>query len=437
MELLIGFAIFIAAMVTCLVLGITTVLALIAGLVVFLVVGLRKGFTSKDLIGFTRKGVKSSLEVVEVLILIGFITAIWRTSGTISFFVYYGIKLVSPNLFILITFLLSAILAYALGTSFGVAGTVGVLFMSLARSGNVDEIITAGAVMSGVFFGDRGSPVSSSAILVATITETDLIDNVKRMFKTAIIPIAICLVVYGILSYQNPINSVDDTIINALGEEFNISIFTIIPALCMVILPLFRINVIWALITSIVSGGLISILVQGNEVSNLIEQGIFGYSSEHEVLGNILDGGGLISMVEVIIIVMISSSYSGIFDGTKMLERLEELLGKMVKRTGKFFVMVLMSFFTVGVFCNQTIASIMCCDLMKNVYIDNDGSKEELALDIENSAILISSLVPWSIACIVPLSFLGVGFQAIPYSIYLYIVPISYGLTKKYFRYKI
>ena len=88
--------------------------------------------------------------------------------------------------------------------------------------------------------------------------------------------------------------------------------------------------------------------------------------------------------------------------------------------------MVLMSFFTVGVFCNQTIASIMCCDLMKNVYIDNDGSKEELALDIENSAILISSLVPWSIACIVPLSFLGVGFQAIPYSIYLYIVPISY-----------
>ncbi len=437
MELLIGFAIFIAAMVTCLVLGITTVLALIVGLVVFLVVGLRKGFTSKDLIGFTGKGVKSSLVVVEVLILIGFITAIWRTSGTISFFVYYGIKLVSPNLFILITFLLSAILAYALGTSFGVAGTVGVIFMSLARSGNVDEIITAGAVMSGVFFGDRGSPVSSSAILVATITETDLIDNVKRMFKTAIIPIAICLVVYGILSYQNPINSVDDTIINALGEEFNISIFTIIPALCMVILPLFRINVIWALITSIVSGGLISILVQGNEVSNLIEQGIFGYSSEHEVLGNILDGGGLISMVEVIIIVMISSSYSGIFDGTKMLERLEELLGKMVKRTGKFFVMVLMSFFTVGVFCNQTIASIMCCDLMKNVYIDNDGSKEELALDIENSAILISSLVPWSIACIVPLSFLGVGFQAIPYSIYLYIVPISYGLTKKYFRYKI
>lgn len=437
MELLIGFAIFIAAMVSCLVLGITTVLALAVGLIVFLVIGKRKGFSNKDLISFTGKGVKSSLVVVEVLILIGFITAIWRTSGTISFFVYYGIKLVSPNLFILITFLLSAILAYALGTSFGVAGTVGVIFMSLARSGNVDEIITAGAVMSGVFFGDRGSPVSSSAILVATITETDLIDNVKRMFKTAIIPIGICLATYGVLSYLNPINGVDETIINALGDEFNISVFTVIPALCMVILPLFRINVIWALITSIVSGALISILVQGNEVLNLVDQGIFGYSSEHEVLSNILDGGGLTSMVEVIFIVMLSSSYSGIFDGTKMLERLEELLGKMVKKTGKFFVMVLMSFFTAGVFCNQTIASIMCCDLMKNVYIDNDGSKEELALDIENSAILISSLIPWSIACIVPLSFLGVSFQAIPYSIYLYVVPISYGLTKKYFRYKI
>ncbi|MBK5253182.1 MAG: Na+/H+ antiporter NhaC family protein [Peptostreptococcaceae bacterium] len=437
MELLIGFIIFIAAMVSCLILGITTVAALIVGLIVFIGIGKIKGFTYKELGGFTAKGVKSSLVVAEVLLLIGFITAIWRTSGTISFFVYYGIKLISPNLFILITFLLSAILAYALGTSFGVAGTVGVIFMSLARSGNVDEIITAGAVMSGVFFGDRGSPVSSSAILVATITDTNLIDNVKRMFKTAILPIVICIVAYGILSYQNPINGVDETILNALGDEFNISVWTIIPAICMVVLPLFRINVIWALTSSIVSGILISVLVQGNGLLHVVEQSIFGYSSEHAVLSNILNGGGLTSMIEVIFIVMLSSSYSGIFDGTKMLSKLEELLGKMVNKTGKFFVMVLMSFFTVGVFCNQTIASIMCCDLMKNVYDDNDGSKEELALDIENSAILIASIVPWSIACIVPLSFLGVGFEAIPYSIYLYVVPICYGLTKKYFRYKI
>ncbi|HKK96444.1 MAG TPA: Na+/H+ antiporter NhaC family protein [Anaerovoracaceae bacterium] len=437
MDLIIGFIVFITTMILCISLNISTIVALIVGFIAFFLIGRYRGFSKEELGEYAKTGIKSSLVVAEVLILIGFITAIWRTSGTITFFVYYGIKLISPELFILIAFLLSAVLAYALGTSFGVAGTVGVIFMSLARSGNVNEIITAGSVMSGVFFGDRGSPVSSSAILVATITKTDLIDNVKRMFQSAILPILACLIIYGVLSYNNPIHNVDESIIELLSTEFKITIWTIIPAVFMVILPLLRVNVIYALSSSIISGIIISIFVQNENMYELINHCIFGYSSDNIIINNILNGGGILSMLEVVIIVMISSSYSGIFDGTKMLDELEKSIGKLVKRTGKFFCMVLMSFFTSGVFCNQTIASMMCNDLMKNVYIDERGSKEELAIDIENSAILIASIVPWSIACTVPLSFLGVGFEAIPYSFYLYLVPIFYGLTKKYFRYKI
>jgi NhaC family Na+:H+ antiporter len=437
MDLIIGFVIFIVVMIICILLDISTVIALMVGFVIFITVGRHRNFAKDELLKFAKDGIKNSIVVAEVLILIGFITAIWRTSGTISFFVYYGVKFISPELFILITFLLSAILAYALGTSFGVAGTVGVIFMSLARSGNVNEIITAGAVMSGVFFGDRGSPVSSSAILVATITKTDLIDNVKRMFQSAVLPIAACLIIYGILSYQNPIQNVDDSIINLLKSEFEISLWALVPAVFMVLLPLFRVNVIYALLSSIISGALISVFVQKESIFSLFNHCLYGYSSDNDILNNILGGGGIISMMEVVIIVMISSSYSGIFDGTKMLKDLERLLGRLVSKTGKFFTMTAMSFFTTGVFCNQTIASMMCNDLMKNVYIENNGTKEELAIDIENSAILIASLVPWSIACSVPLSFLGVGFEAIPYSFYLYLVPAFYGLTKNYFRYKI
>lgn len=435
MELLIGFLIFIAAMAACLMFDITTVAALGVGLIVFIILGMRKGFSFKKMIEFTITGGKSGFVVARVLILIGIITAIWRTSGTIPFFIYYGIKLISPNYFIIITFLLSSLLAYSLGTSFGVAGTVGVIFMSLARSGNVNEIITAGAVMSGVFFGDRGSPVSSSAVLVATITKTDLIDNVKRMFQTALLPMVACIVFFTYMSFQNPIHGVDTETMNALNSGFSLTWWNVVPALCMIILPLLRIDVIWALISSITTGAFIALFIQHDTILTILRQSIVGYEADGSKLGSILGGGGMLSMIEVIAIVLLSSTYSGIFDGTGMLQKLEALLDTAVEKTGKFFVMLIMSFFTGGVFCNQTIASIMCSDLMKNVYVNNDGTKEELALDIENSAILTSSLVPWNIACIVPLGFLGVGIEALPYCMYLYMVPIMYFFTKRFVKF--
>ena len=188
MDLLIAFGIFIIFMVLSLIAGISTIPALFLGLVVFLAVGRRKGFSLKSMLDMSVGGIKNSLVVIEVMLIIGLITAVWRVSGTITVFVYYGMKIIVPPLFLLITFLLSCVLSYALGTSFGTAGTVGVIFMTLARSGGVDPVMTAGVIMSGIYFGDRCSPVSSSANLVAGVTGTKIFDNVKLMMKTAMAP---------------------------------------------------------------------------------------------------------------------------------------------------------------------------------------------------------------------------------------------------------
>ncbi len=160
MSLVIGFGVFIGAMVLCISLDYTMVIALFIGLAAFAAIGTKKGYTVRALTGMGVRGVKDAFVVVKIMCIIGFITAAWRSSGTIAFFVYYGIKLITPDLFLIVTFILSCLLSYALGTSFGVAGTVGVIFITLARSGGVSEIVTAGAVMSGIYFGDRGSPVS-------------------------------------------------------------------------------------------------------------------------------------------------------------------------------------------------------------------------------------------------------------------------------------
>ena len=180
MGLIIAFVIFIGTMIAMLITGHSMVWALLAGLVMFAGLGLVKLKKSDEALGIGQGirelalhswgSIKESLIVIEVMLIIGFITAAWRVSGTITVFVYYGMKLIVPPLFLVIAFLLSCLLSYALGTSFGVAGTVGVIFMALARSGGVDPVITAGVLMSGIYFGDRGSPVSSSANMVAGIT---------------------------------------------------------------------------------------------------------------------------------------------------------------------------------------------------------------------------------------------------------------------------
>ena len=338
--------------------------------------------------------------------------------------------MITPGLFLIITFALSCLLSYALGTSFGVAGTVGVIFIALARSGGVNEVITAAVVMSGIYFGDRSSPVSSSAILVAAITHTNLLDNVKMMMKTGIVPLLLTFGIYAVFSFYNPIHTVDQSFLNTLQSEFSVSVWCIVPAVCMLVLPLLKVKVIDAMLASIASGILISIFVQHMEILQLIKAMFWGYQSTGS-LGSIINGGGLVSMIEVVFIVALSSTYSGVFSGTDMLAVLQDKIKPVMGKAGRFGGMIVVTMATLCIFCNQTIASMMCNDIMKKPYEESGASKEELAMDIENSVILLAGIVPWAIACSVPLGFMQVGFQAVPLSFYLFLVPICYGIQKK------
>lgn len=437
MALLIAFLIFTISMVLAVIKGFSMVGALIIGLVAFLLAGRSKGFSFREMLGESVKSIRSSLVVIEVMLIIGFITAAWRVSGTIIVFVYYGMKIILPPLFLIITFALTCLLSYALGTSFGVAGTVGVIFMTLARSGGVDPVLTAGVIMSGIYFGDRGSPVSSSANMVAGVTGTEIFDNVKLMMKTGLVPLGISAVFYVVMSVLNPISHVDAELVSKLEETFNLSPWAFLPALFMLVLPLMKVGVIKAMTVSIVSGVLVAWLVQGVPLGEVLRVCVVGYVSPNNDIGAILNGGGLVSMVEIAVILMISSAYSGIFNCTHMLDELQSKIGEACVKAGRFPMMCVMSIISSAVFCNQTIATLICNDLMKKPYFDGGGSRQELAIDMENSVILIACMIPWCIGCSVPLSFLGVGWNAVPYAVYMYLVPICYILTKNRFRFNV
>lgn len=386
MDVLIAFIIFTGAMAVCLMMDGSMLLPLLAGFICFFAAALHRGFSFRQTKDMALKGAADSLVVIRILLLIGMITALWRSAGTISFFVYYGMKIITPSMFIIITFLLACLLSYALGTSFGVAGTVGVIFMALARSGGVSEAVTAGAVMSGIYFGDRGSPASSSASLTAAVTHTDLYGNVKMMMKTGLLPL---------------------------------------------VLPLLKVRVITAMALSILSAAAMSIFVQKLTFVETVWFAVFGYRAESGSLTAILSGGGMASMLEVCGIVLLSCSYSGIFRGTGMLGNVQALLERVMGSMGKFGTTLITSIAVIAIFCNQTIAAIMCSDLLGKPYEKQGAESNELAIDMENSLIVIAGLVPWAIACAVPLKMLGAGISALPYAVLLYLIPLCYIFTKK------
>ncbi len=431
MELYIAFGVFIISMLICLITDHTMIFALLIGLVAFLTVGNRRGFSLKSMAVMSRGAIKDSLIVIKVMLVIGMLTAVWRVSGTITIFVYYGIKVILPPVFLLIAFLLCCLLSYAIGTSFGVVGTVGIIFMALARSGGVNPVITAGVILSGIYFGDRCSPVSSSANMVAGVTGTQIYDNVKIMLKTGALPFVITTLAYVALSVTNPINHVDENMIRTFEEEFSLSVWAFVPAIVIIALPLLKVGVIKAMAASIVCGILVALIVQGVPVTEIAKICVLGYQAEGDGLGAILNGGGIVSMLEIVVILIISSTYSGIFSGTNMLESLQQKLSKACTRFGRFAVMIFMSIAMSSVFCNQTIGTLMCADMLKKPYIDGGGSNEELAIDMENSVILIACTIPWSIGCSVPLALLGADFKSLPFAVFMYAVPICYLFTKK------
>ena len=443
MGLIIAFIVFIISMIAMLITQQSMVWALLIGLVLFTGLGihtlckgteqLKMGDAVKELAIFGWGSIKDSLIVIEVMLIIGFITAAWRVSGTITVFVYYGMKVIVPPLFLIITFLLACLLSYALGTSFGVAGTVGVIFMALARSGGVDPVLTAGVLMSGIYFGDRGSPVSSSANMVAGVTKTDILTNVRLMMKTAALPLGITLGFYGIMSFMNPISHVDEGIISSFEEEFTLSPWAFNPAVIMILLPLLKVGVIPSIAMSIIASVIVAWLVEKVALLEIFRILLMGYHSNGDGLGAILDGGGLISMLEIVIILIISCAYSGIFTRTNMLNSLLVFIQKGCTKMGRYAMTFIISLLSGIVFCNQTIATLICSDLLTKPYLNTGGSREELAIDMENTVIVLVGLIPWCLACTVPLTFFNVGMSTLLWALYLYLVPLCYFFTKKRF----
>ena len=423
------FVLFFCMVALCLGCGWSVAWALLGGLGLFWLLGLKKGFTHRQLWAMAWAKCKKSLIVVRVIFLIGVITGVWRCGGVIAFCIVRGVELVTPGLFLAAAFLLCAVFSYVLGTSYGVSSTLGVILMALARSGGVSPAVAAGVVLSGVYFGDRCSPASSAAALVAAVTDTDHYRNVRQMLRTGVLPTVLTLGIYLILSARHPLEQMDGAVLAALQGRFDMTWLSLVPAVIMFVLPLLKVPIYWTILASAAAAAVLAGAVQGFTPLEILSAAWGGYHPEDPALSAVLSGGGVTSMTASYVIVALTGLYSGVLEGTGSLDGLHRKAQALAGRIGRFPAAIVVSTLCAGILCNQAVTSMMCQQLLGNCYED----KEELALDIENSGIMISGLIPWSIACSIPLAMLGSDAGALPYACLLWLTPVCYLFTKKHF----
>jgi NhaC family Na+:H+ antiporter len=196
-------------------------------------------------------------------------------------------------------------------------------------------------------------------------------------------------------------------------------------------MPWFKLSIFYAIAASGAAAFLLSVFLQGQTFLSTLVACFAGYVPPSKALGAVLSGGGILSMLSVILVVFISSTYSGIFNGTGILKPIQEKLGRLAGKIGLFPTQIVTSVFAAGVFCNQTVGTILSAQMLGNVYEEKGAPKIELAADIGSSIITIAGLIPWSIAATVPLTMMGVGSAALLFSVFLYAVPLCYLITRK------
>ena len=434
MELLIVFLIFLLCMGVCLGLGVTMLLPLAIGFGLFFYLAVRQGHRPKDVLKMAAGTLPESLIVIQVMLLIGCLTGLWRSCGTIAYFVSFGVGLMPPGLFLLAAFLLSSVMSYALGTSFGVTATCGVILMAIARAGDVNPLLAAGAVYSGVYVGDRGSPAASSGNLVAALTGTDMRRNVRQMIPSSVVPFLLCCGIYGVMSVFFPMASADVSVLAQLEGAFVLHWTCLIPAVLMLVLPFCGLPVKGSMAVSIVSSFAVAMAVQGQGFFETFWTMLAGYTPAEKELSAMLAGGGVFSMLEVSGILLISGTYGGIFRETGMLSPVTEKLTVLAGKIGRYPAMLLMSFVVCAMFCNQTISAIMQSQLSAPLYKPEE--KAEKMLDMENSVILTAGLVPWCIACSVPFRMLDVGPKALFFGFYPMLLPLCFCVKRVWERKK-
>lgn len=375
------------------------------------------------------QGISQSLEAILILLLIGVLIGVWIVSGVVPAMVYYGLKLISPKLFLASAVLVCAIISMALG-SWGTAGTVGLAFMGISQAMGIPLPITAGAVISGSYVGDKLSPMADSTNLASAVAEVNIFDNIRNIFKVAMPMLVLCLGIYTAIGWRYGAQVTADSLGNiravsdALSGMFRLNVLSFLPLLALLLCILLKIPAIPSIFIGIVSGGIYGMLAQGTALRDILSCAYAGYvgTSGFAMVDELLTAGGLSSMLYSVSIVILAMAFGGVMERTGQMETLVAPIVCRMRGFVSLMVATVCTCVAVNIVLPDQYIGIALPGRMYAAEYDKHGmSRKDLALGIGVGGALTSALVPWNTCGIFMSTVLSVDtLSYLPYAFYNY-----------------
>ncbi len=387
---------------------------------------------------------------VIILLLIGAVAGTWMVSGVVPTMIYYGIKILNPGIFLAATCAICATISLMTGSSWTTIATVGVALVGIGTALGFDTGWTAGAIISGAYFGDKISPLSDTTVLASSAGGTSLFSHIKYMLITTVPSIIIALSIFLLASiFHESSESISSDFIEDLDHTFNLSLWLLAVPVLTGVLIVKRVPAIITLFIASLMAGVCALVFQPDLIKGIADMpeyaGVEGLSftegfkglvttyyghtaidTGNEALNSLIATRGMIGMLNTIFLILAAVIFGGIMSGSGMIQSLTHVLIRFIR--GR--VALVSSTVGTGIFANmvtgdQYISILMTSNLYRMLYESHGYENRLLSRSVEDSATIVSVLIPWNSCGMTQATVLNVPtIEYLPYSFFNLLSPI-------------
>lgn len=429
--------------------------ALVGACLVAAVIALKNGYAWSDVQAAGQSAMASITSAVFILLSVGALIGTWNLSGTIPTMVSYGLEVLSPSWFYAASAIVCGMVALAIGSSWTTAGTIGVGLVGIAAMLGVSPAITAGAVISGAYLGDKTSPLSETTILSAQLAKVDVIRHIKAQVWTSVPAFALALVLFVILGLTRSDDAQPpapkEVELSLLDQVFNISPWNLLPLVLLVVLSIKRVPASMALFVSAAFAGITGAILQPGVFAEFVgadrlnplgaveatwQAMATGFTAQTGLadIDRLLSRGGMDSMLLTLWLIIGAVTFGALMDELGLIGRLTEPLIARATSQGRLFLAVFASAFGLNVVAgDQYIALVLPLRTFRMEFADRGLDPVNLSRLCADSGTVTSPLVPWNSCGAFMSSTLGVStLLYLPFaffSIFSPILSVLYGFT--------
>ncbi|GLX76770.1 Na+/H+ antiporter NhaC [Thalassotalea insulae] len=394
-------------------------IALMFALGIAVIIGLKNGYTWASIEKAIVHGISISLGAILILMVVGALIGTWLLSGTVPTMVYYGLQIIDPSWFYAAACVVCGIVAMSIGSSWTTAATVGVAFIGIANGFEMSTSVTAGAVISGAYFGDKLSPLSETTNLAPAVAGSELFEHIRAMLWTTIPSISIALILFLVIGFNHSsanVGSTDsiETLTNTLEATYNITALNLIPLLVLLTLAYKKMPAFPAVAIGAVIGAIWAAIFQQDLIHNMAQDGMSTITANVTVIwtaffdgvvvetGNseineLLSRGGMSSMLNTIWLVMCALSFGAVLEHLGMLKKFVQSILAAAKSTGSLIASTVATCIGTNLItADQYMAIVMPGRMYKEEFERRGLHPTMLSRTLEDSGTITSPLIPWN-----------------------------------------